>query len=110
MKLELLYPAWVILCAATGALLGNVNGYGTFRGLSDGVIVAMLPIFFLMIGLGIMSLWRPLLPPCRCGQCNHKGYRYAGYPTAPRQADKPDGIVPNADDRISHATGTSMNY
>ncbi|QLQ24426.1 MAG: hypothetical protein HZT41_05745 [Dechloromonas sp.] len=73
MKLELLYPAWVILCAATGALLGNVNGYGTFRGLSDGVIVAMLPIFFLMIGLGIMSLWRPLLPPVVAGSAITKG-------------------------------------
>lgn len=78
MKLEFLYPAWVILCASTGAWLGNVTGYGTLRGLSEGAIVSMLPIFLLMIALGIMSIWRPILPPCHCGKSNHKGYQYAG--------------------------------
>jgi hypothetical protein len=78
MKLDYWYPVWVILCACIGALLGNMTGYGTFRGMTDGVIVAMLPFFLLMVALSVMSRWRPILPPCRCGKCNHKAYRYVG--------------------------------
>jgi hypothetical protein len=76
-KLELLYPVWFILCASTGAWLGNVTGYGTVRGLADGLIVAASPLFVLMLALALMSFWRPILPPCRCGKCNHKDYKYA---------------------------------
>ena len=76
MNIERLYPLWFILCAAIGAVLGNVTGYGTVRGLADGMIVAVSPIFLLMLALALMSLWRPILPNCRCGKCNHKGYRY----------------------------------
>jgi len=87
MKLEFLYPVWLILCTATGAALGHFTGYGTLRGLSDGVIVAMMPLFLLMLSLGIASLWRPLLPPCRCGKCSGRKYRLA------RQAgDTPQAI------------------
>ncbi len=87
MNIERLYPIWLILCAATGALLGNVTGYGTVRGLADGMIVAVSPIFLLMLALALMSLWRPILPPCRCGKCNHKGYRYVS-----PASDNPSGI------------------
>ncbi len=86
MKLEFLYPAWLILCSATGAVLGNVTGYGTLRGLSDGVIVAMMPLFLLMLALGIASLWRPLLPPCRCGKCSGRKYRLVRQVDDTRQA------------------------
>jgi len=85
-RLEFLYPVWLVLCAATGAFLGNVTGYGTIRGLSDGVIVAMAPLFLLMLALGIASLWRPLLPPCRCGKCSRRKYRLARQVGEARQA------------------------
>lgn len=77
MRLEFLYPAWFVLCASIGAFLGNATGYGALRGLSDGVIVATMPIFLLMAALGVISLWRPLLPPCRCGKCRQRNYRLA---------------------------------
>ena len=86
MKLEFLYPAWFILCTSAGAFLGNVTGYGTLRGLSDGAIVAMAPIFLLMAALAITSLWRPLLPPCRCGKCKQRKYRLAKQAGDTRQA------------------------
>ena len=76
MKIEHLYPGWVILCAGAGAVIGTRTGQGVVQGMVDGVFVAFLPIFLLMLVLWLMSLWRPILPPCRCGKCKHKQYRY----------------------------------
>lgn len=79
MNIERLYPLWFILCAAAGALLGNVTGYGPVQGLVDGIIVAVSPLFLMMLAHGIMSLWRPIIPPCRCGKCTYKEYRYVSH-------------------------------
>jgi hypothetical protein len=87
MNIERLYPLWFILCAAMGALLGSVTGYGAVRGLVDGLIVAASPLFLLMLALALMSLWRPVLPPCRCGKCTHKEYRHVS-----PASDIPSGI------------------
>ena len=76
MNLERLYPIWFILCASAGAVVGNLTGYGAIHGLTDGMMVAVSPLFLLMMGLLLMSFWRPILPPCRCGHSNHKGYRH----------------------------------
>ena len=76
MNIEYLYPVWLVLCMASGAHIGTQTGQGVFQGMADGVIVAFLPVFLLMLVLWSMSLWRPILPPCRCGKCKHKEYRY----------------------------------
>lgn len=76
MKLDYLYPVWFILCISLGALLGNATGYGAFRGSVDGMFVAISPLLLLMVGLALMSLWRPLLPRCRCGKCPNRRTRY----------------------------------
>jgi hypothetical protein len=72
MNIERLYPLWFILCAAAGALLGNVTGYGPVQGLVDGIIVAVSPLFLIMLAHGIMSLWRPIIyrrkPPALPGR------------------------------------------
>ena len=48
--------------------------------------MAMAPIFLLMAALAITSLWRPLLPPCRCGKCKQRKYRLAKQAGDTRQA------------------------
>lgn len=80
-----LYPLWLILCISVGGLLGYMTGYGTFRGMTDGMFVAVLPLFLFMIGLMLMSLWRPILPACRCGKCPSKRFRYV----RPTKDDQP---------------------
>lgn len=78
MRIEHLYLVWVILCAAAGALIGAKSGHGILRGVSDGMFVAFLPLFLWMIVYWLMSSWRPLLPPCRCGKSRRQGYRHVG--------------------------------
>lgn len=78
MKFERLYPIWFAMCAAVGAIVGNLTDYGAIRGLTDGMIVAVMPLLLMILAVLFMSLWRPPLPDCRCGQCKHKGYRYLG--------------------------------
>jgi hypothetical protein len=77
MNLEYLYPIWVLLCLAAGALIGSQTDQGVFRGMTNGIYVAFLPVFLLMLGLWLTSWWRPILPPCLCGKCKQKQYRLA---------------------------------
>lgn len=78
MNIERLYPICFILCAAAGAVIGKFSGHGIIRGLTDGMLIAALPVFLLIFGHLLWTFWRPILPACRCRQCNHRGYRYAG--------------------------------
>lgn len=78
MNIERLYPIWFVLCAAAGATIGHATGRGALRGLTDGMLIAVLPLFLLGLMLLILRLWRPDLPTCRCGQCRSRGYRYVG--------------------------------
>jgi hypothetical protein len=78
MKIERQYPIWFILCALAGAIIGSMNGYGAIRGMTDGMVIATLPLFLLLLTYPLLMLWRPTLPTCRCRQCNYKGYKYVG--------------------------------
>jgi predicted RNA-binding Zn-ribbon protein involved in translation (DUF1610 family) len=78
MNSERLYPIWFVLCALAGAVIGAVTGHGAIRGLTDGMLIAALPLFLLLLAYPLLILWRPTLPICRCRQCNHKGYKYVG--------------------------------
>jgi uncharacterized C2H2 Zn-finger protein len=78
MKIEHLYPIWFILCALAGSIIGRMTGHGAIRGMTDGMIIAVLPLFVLLLAYPILKLWRPTLPTCRCRQCNYKGYTYVG--------------------------------
>lgn len=88
MNIERLYPVWFVLCAAAGAIVGRVTGRGAMRGLTDGMLVAALPLFLLILTHLLLRLWRPDLPTCRCGQCRSREYRYVG------QADGGNGGTP----------------
>lgn len=74
--MDYLYPAWFILCVTAGAVVGYLTEYGTFKGMTDGALVAASPLLLVMIGLALMSIWRPILPKCRCGECPRKNKRY----------------------------------
>lgn len=76
MKIEHIYPVWFILCTVAGAIIGNFTGYGTVRGLTDGMMIAFSPLFIFGITYFLFMLWRPILPQCRCRQGNHKSYTY----------------------------------
>jgi hypothetical protein len=78
MKIEHLYPIWFILCALVGSIIGSMTGHGAIRGMTDGMVIAVLPLFVLLLTYPILKLWRPTLPTCRCRQCNYKGYTYVG--------------------------------
>jgi hypothetical protein len=76
MKIEHLYPIWFILCAAAGALIGHFSGHGIIPGLTTAIMIAVAPIFLLILTHLLWMRWRPILPICRCGRCNHREYRY----------------------------------
>ena len=78
MNIERLYPIWFVLCALTGVTIGSVTGHGTIRGLTVGMMIAVLPLFLVGLTYILTMLWRPDLPTCRCRQCNYKGYKYIG--------------------------------
>ena len=78
MNMERLYPIWFVLCASAGATIGSVTGHGVIRGLTDGMLIAVLPLFMLGLTNLLLMLWRPILPTCRCRKCNYKGYKYVG--------------------------------
>jgi hypothetical protein len=85
MNLERPYPFWLVTCVSVGTIAGYLTDYGAIQGLTTGMIVAVSPLFLLMLALLFMSFWRPILPNCRCGQYNHKGYQYVS-PTGDVQA------------------------
>jgi hypothetical protein len=76
MNLERLYPFWFVLCAIAGAIIGSLTGHGAITGLTGGMLIAALPLLALGLAHLMMTLWRPILPTCRCLKSNHKGYRY----------------------------------
>ncbi len=74
MNLERAYPAWFATCALVGALIGKAMGHGAIEGLTTGMLVAASPIILLGLAHVALAFWRPVLPPCRCGRCNHSQY------------------------------------
>jgi hypothetical protein len=89
MNIERLYPPVFIVCAATGAVVGKVAGYGVLRGLMWGMCIAALPVFLLLVAYLVVTMWRPVMPVCRCGQTRYRDYAYVA----------PKGNIP-ADDRV----------
>ena len=87
MNIERLYPIWFVVCASAGATIGSITGHGAIRGLTDGMLIAVLPLFLMGLTNLLLMLWRPLLPTCRCRQCNHKGYKYVGSTDGLQAAD-----------------------
>jgi hypothetical protein len=84
MNIERLYPIWFLLCASAGAVIGIVTGHGAIRGLTAGMLIAVLPLFLLGLTYPLLMLWRPNLPTCRCRKCNYKGYEYVGSADGPK--------------------------
>ena len=75
MNLERAYPAWFVACSIAGALIGKAMGQGAIEGLMTGMLFAASPILLLGLVHVAQAFWRPVLPPCRCGRCNHRQYR-----------------------------------
>jgi hypothetical protein len=48
------------------------------RGMTNGMLIAALPVFLLVLIYLILMAWRPDLPTCRCGKCRYKNYMYIG--------------------------------
>ncbi|PKN18663.1 MAG: hypothetical protein CVU71_14415 [Deltaproteobacteria bacterium HGW-Deltaproteobacteria-6] len=89
MKIKHLYPIAFVICAIIGAIVGKTTGYGALRGMTDGIIIAALPLFLIILIYPVLTAWRPVLPVCRCGKSRARNYLYIG----PADAAQTDGSV-----------------
>lgn len=71
-------PIWLMLCAASGMLLGYQLQQRPFLGLALGALAGNLPFVLLGAGHGVLLAWRPERPRCRCGRCRSEQYEFTG--------------------------------
>ena len=77
--------AWMIAILFVGGLVAWLLGHSPLWGLVIGSAIASAPLVLLGIPIGIMALWRPARPRCKCGRCTSGQFRYIG----------PDSVRPN---------------
>ncbi len=76
MNLELIFPIFMIFCAALGCVIAYVLGESILLGASLGLFVGFSPLFILGIAYYFMQMWRHDRPDCVCGECKSGDYHF----------------------------------